>query len=107
MEINKTFVNFFQKLYSSEASGDTSHQTTLLNNIQIPSLSDEARKHLDSSLSVEELLKAISTMKNGKTARPDGLPIDIFKAFKERLVQPLMNMFEESLENGILPPSLR
>lgn len=85
MEINRTFANFFQSLYSSEATGDTSHQTTLLDNIQIPGLSDEAREQLDSSLSV----------------------FDIFKAFKEKLVQPLLNMFEESLENGILTRSLR
>lgn len=46
-------------------------------------------------------------MKSGKTAGTDGLPIDIFKAFKEKMVYPLMNMYKESLELGILPPSLR
>lgn len=107
LEINRTFANFFQTLYTSETTGDTSHQTTFLDDIQFPSVSDEARKQLEASLSVEEVLKAISIMKNGKTAGPDGLPIDIFKAFKEKLVQPFMNMVEESLENGILLPSLR
>lgn len=107
LEINRTFANFFQTLYTSEATGDTSHQTNFLDDIQFPSFSDEARKQLEASLSVQEVLKAISIMKNGKTAGPDGLPIDIFKAFKEKLVQPFMNMVEESLENGILPPSLR
>lgn len=67
--------------------------------------SDEAREQLDSTLSVEEVQGAISIMKNGKTAGPHCLPFD--KAFKEKLAQPLRNMFEESLENGIFPPSLR
>ena len=65
------------------------------------------KQKLDSPLSVEELLKAIDTMTNGKTAGPDSLPIDLYKAFKNQLIRPLFEMFEESLETGILPPSLR
>lgn len=87
--------------------GVTSHQTAFLDGLQIPNLSDEAKHQLHSPLSIEELLKAIAIMKSGKTAGPDGIPIDIYKAFKEKLVHPLMDMYEESLNTGILPPSLR
>ncbi len=31
----------------------------------------------------------------------------MYKAFKEKLIPPLMGMYEESLKTGILPPSLR
>lgn len=107
--INKELIkktNFYHS-YKAESSGISSHQTTFLDGLQIPSLSDEAKQHLESQFSIEELLKAITLMKSGKTAGTDGLPIDIFKAFKEKMVYPLMNMYKESLELGILPPSLR
>ena len=42
--------------------------------------------------------------KNGKTVGPDSLPIDIYKAFKDQLIRPLFEMFEESLEAGISTP---
>lgn len=87
--------------------GVTSHQTAFLDGLQIPNLSDEAKHQLDSPVSIEELLKAIAIMRSGKRAGPDGLPIDIYKAFKEKLVHPLMDMYEESLHAGILRPSLR
>lgn len=106
-EINVTFANFYHSLYKAESAGINSQQTIFLDGLQIPNFSNEAKQHLDSPFSIEELLKAIDTMKNGKTAGPDGLPIDIFKAFKEKIVHPLINMYEESLESGILPPSLR
>lgn len=106
-EINITFAKFYQSLYTSETTGDYTHQTAFLDDIQSPSLSDEAIEQLDSSLTVEELHEAIVSLKGGKTAGPDGLPIDIFKTFKEKLARPLLDMLEESFHNGTLPPSLR
>lgn len=46
-------------------------------------------------------------MKSGKTAGLDGIPIDIYKAFKDKLAVPLLEMYEESMLEGCLPPSLR
>uniref|UniRef100_A0A671UDU8 Reverse transcriptase domain-containing protein n=1 Tax=Sparus aurata TaxID=8175 RepID=A0A671UDU8_SPAAU len=45
-------------------------------------------------------------MKGGKSAGPDGRPIDIYKLFKNKLISPLKDMYEESFQKGSLPPSL-
>ena len=45
-------------------------------------------------------------MKAGKTAGPDGLPIDLYKKFKQKLLKPLLEMFLEAFNNGGLPISL-
>lgn len=41
-------------------------------------------------------------MKGGKMA--DGLQIDIYKLFKNKSISPSKNMYEESFQNGTLPP---
>ncbi len=56
---------------------------------------------------VEELSSAIDSIKAGKTPRPDGLPIEIYKKFKNKLLTPISEMFTESFQNGTLPSSLR
>lgn len=45
-------------------------------------------------------------MKGGKAPGPDGLPIDIYKIFKNKLLSPLLDMFVESFSSGKLPPSM-
>lgn len=42
----------------------------------------------------------------GNSAGPGGLPIDISKQFKDKLMQPLLDMILESYEKEDLPPSL-
>lgn len=42
----------------------------------------------------------------GNSAGSDGLPIDIYKQFKDKLIQPLLGMILESYEKEDLPPSL-
>lgn len=39
-------------------------------------------------------------------AGPDALQIDIYKLFKDKLIGPLKDMYEESFQNGTLPTSL-
>ncbi len=58
-------------------------------------------------LEESEILESIAKLKNGKTAGPDALPIDIYKLFKDKLVGPLKEMYEDSFQNGYLPPTLR
>lgn len=44
-------------------------------------------------------------MKGGKTSGPDGLPIDIYKLFKTKLIAPLLDVCLESFQTGCLPVS--
>lgn len=54
-----------------------------------------------------ELSTAIDNIKVGRTPGPDGIPIEIYKVFKYRLMAPLLEMFKESFHNRILPTPLR
>lgn len=67
----------------------------------------EAKRQMDEPLTSEEVLNAIMKMKSGKTAGPDGIPIDIYKTFKDKLAIPLLEMYKESLLEGFPSLSLR
>ncbi len=46
-------------------------------------------------------------MKSGKAAGPDGLPPEIYKTFKEKLLTPFMEMIVEAYHQDLLPASMR
>lgn len=62
---------------------------------------------MDAPIQLIELSEALIKMKGGKTAGPDGIPVDIHKAFKEKLLPPLLEMVKEIFEKGCLPPTLQ
>uniref|UniRef100_A0A3B5R0Z3 Reverse transcriptase domain-containing protein n=1 Tax=Xiphophorus maculatus TaxID=8083 RepID=A0A3B5R0Z3_XIPMA len=106
-EINENFREFYKNLYKSEYSGNKDTQAAFLNQLKFKTLLEEEKTTLDSPLTIEDLSEAIDSMNSGKTPGPDGLPIEFYKTFKNKLILPLLNMYEESYEAGILPDSLR
>ena len=62
---------------------------------------------LDQTVTELEIAEAIGCMKAGKSAGPDGITIDIYKKCQTKLISPLLEMFQESFKNGLLPTSMR
>ncbi len=52
-------------------------------------------------------MDAVQSMNSGKAPGPDSLPVEIYKTFSKRLMPHLLEMYTESYETGIQPPSLR
>lgn len=59
-----------------------------------------------SDVSLQEVVEAIKMMKAGKAAGPDGIPIDMYKKFKDKLRRPILDMLLEALEKNMLPVSM-
>lgn len=107
VKINEVFSQYYKNLYSSECPVNLESQTHFLDNLNLPQLSEEYKKNLDEGITVQEIEEAIDSMKSGKAAGLDGLPIDIYKKFKGKLMQPFLDMILESSHEGILPTSMR
>lgn len=56
---------------------------------------------------IEDIIQTIKSINTGKAPGPDGLPTEFYKTFQKQLLTPLLNMFNESFNNGILPLTLR
>lgn len=106
-EINAIFKNYYQTLYQSESSANSMVQDTFLDQIQFQVLTEKNKNDLDNDITTEELIQANKNLNSGKVPGPDGLLIEFDKTFQKQLITLLFNLFNESLDNGILPPTLR
>ena len=106
-EINERFKLYYEKRYKSELPSNTNKitRTSFLDSLDFPTLSIEDQELIDSPMKLSELEIALAAMKRGKAAGPDGLPIDIFKTFKDKLLPPFLDMLEEVFKTNSLPPS--
>lgn len=52
--------------------------------------------NLTEPLTLDEIKTALSRMQNGKCPGPDGFPAEFLKAFSDKLIPLLLNMFNES-----------
>lgn len=107
VEINEAFRVYYEKLYSSDCSPSNELQTQFLNCLDLPQISGEDQMNLEKGIIGEEISAAIDAMTSGKTPGPDGLPIDIYKKFKEKLIKPFSDMLLEAFQMGLLPASMR
>ena len=105
--INNHFRDFYAKLYTSECVADEEKYDGFFNSLEIPSIDSATSSRLDEPFSIGELSSALMLMQSGKICGPDGLPAEFHKTFSDQLAPILLNMFNESMQNGNLPPTLR
>lgn len=102
-EINNIFKHYYKDLYDAGDEAGSQQQGGFLEDLTVPRVSDEHRQMMDLELTKEEIEHAINSMQAGKSPGPDGLPIDLYKRFKEKLLIPLLEMFLEAFQKGSLP----
>ena len=55
--------------------------TILLNDLNIPTLSEEQKNSCEGKISSEECFRILDTFKDNTTPGNDGIPIDFYKTF--------------------------
>lgn len=105
-EINNAFKEYYQSLYNTETNCNIQTMNEVLDRLNTPTISEEQKKELELEMTKEDISSAIDAMKLGKRAGPDGIPIDIYRKFKDKLLTPLLDMITETFERNCLPPSL-
>lgn len=108
LNINNTFKSFYENLYKSEQQPDSLNKMdAFFSSLNLPCLSEEQKSTLDAPISKKEVLNAIKGLQSGKSPGPDGLSVEFYKEFHDILIDPLLNMFNDSLAKGTLPQFLR
>lgn len=82
-------------------------QTNFLNSLNIPKLSEEDSRTLVERITGDSRCESATSMRAGKAAGLGGIPTDLYKIFQAKLLTPLLQLFQESFRNGLLPTSMR
>lgn len=104
-DINTVFKTFYQNLYTSENSINTEQLNAFFDKIAIPQITQKGKNKLETPLTEEEVKKAISAMKTGKSPGIDGFPAEFYRKFTDVLTPFLTQVFHEAFEYGLLPQS--
>lgn len=102
--INACFAAFYRDLYSSRARYSTAELQAFLEEVQLPILTEETRRSLDTPLTLKELQQAIGSMQAGKSPGDDGLPAEFYKAYVDTLACRLLEVLSASFETSSPPP---
>lgn len=105
-EINNTFAKFYSTLYTSEFPPDATNMNSFLDNLEWPTIEPGDRELLDRPLTQSEITTAIGDVRTGKSQGPDGYPPKFLKNFKYKLEPIMLEVFNESLGNSSLPPTI-
>ncbi len=97
---------FYYKLYSTECNTSDELRKSFLDQVSLPSLTEEQREFLNRPVTGKEVLDAIRTLQSGKAPGPDGYGPEYYKKMSRVVVGPLTNMFLDSFGKRCLPSSL-
>lgn len=98
-EIQDEQLAFFSHLYRDKnIQPDDIDQ--YLQNLQSPKLTQKQREDLDLPIRMPELAKALFDMPNGKTPGPDGIIVDFYKVFWDKIKLTFWDALKESWKFG-------
>ena len=99
--------NFYQNLYKRKSNKNANSCSLFLNNIPIPSITDEQKESCEKEITIKELSESLADMSSGKSPGNDGLTCDFYKVFWTDLQLPLFNSFIYAKHVGELSTSQR
>lgn len=98
---------YYKHLYTSKMSGTLEGMTSCLSDVPLPLLSESSRQLLEQPITCSDLEEALHLLPNAKAPGSDGLPVEFFKFHEDILLPPLLEVFQEAMEVGCLPSSMR
>ena len=105
-EILDVASKFYAELYTGKTQGvDAINE--YLDKVNLPELSPERQNSCEGLISQQECEDALKKIKTNKSPGDDGIPIEFYKAFWNEIGSLLVDVYNESFENKILPLSMR
>ena len=108
-ESNKQILaDYFQRIFqennqNNEAKTFAMESIRAARNKIVP---DQVASLLEQDISRNEIKHAISTLKDKKSLGEDGLPADFFQTFIDLLIDPILQVWHESIKHGALPSTI-
>lgn len=106
-DILNVMAEFYTTLYSTQTDPGTAEILHYLDTISLAWLSSGAREFMDLPITEEDIKMVIGSMPAGKAPGADGLTDAFYKEYADLVAPRLLRVYEEAMETGILPPTLR
>uniref|UniRef100_A0A9J8CLD1 Reverse transcriptase domain-containing protein n=1 Tax=Cyprinus carpio carpio TaxID=630221 RepID=A0A9J8CLD1_CYPCA len=104
-EINDVLQKFYKDLYTADINPKKEELLSFFSKLKMPKLSPEEMNKLEGPITELEVRKAVSVMRNGKSAGLDGLPVEYYKQYIDLLASTLTEVYNEAYASGSLPSS--
>ena len=101
-DILKEQVKFYSTVYEKKREFDLNQANNFCRDLNIPKISNVDKNNLDKDISIEELGKALSTMKNDSAPGNDGLTNSFYKVFWNKIKNLIFESFNASYHAGEL-----
>ena len=92
-QVQKRQVEFYKELFQSQNLNCNDNQYNRFLNVVDKKLSEEDRISLDSCLTMKEITKALSLMKNNKSPGPDGIVAEFYKIYWNELKHDILEVY--------------
>jgi hypothetical protein len=106
-EILELTRNYYKSLYSKQQNKTKQKKIEYLENIMMPSLSEEDKLNCEGEITLDELSKVLKTFQKNKTPGNDGITIEFYQKFWPLLKKPLLNCINGGYAKGHLSTSQR
>lgn len=105
-DINDQFKDYYTGIYTPEANLDSREIQEFLDKLEIPQINQEAQTSIDAPISCQEIMQAISSLQSGKAAGPDGISVEFYKAFSNKLAPILSRLYADILSSNRMPDTM-
>lgn len=105
-EINNSFRDFNNNLYSTQSDPSCPAVEEFLNSIDLPKVNLRADHSPGFALTMAELHKAIQHMPNRKAPGPDGFPAEFYKELRTAKAPNFYRTVKDFKESGTLSPDI-
>ena len=99
-EILKEITEFYKQRYKGETEFDEVSANTFLNNLDIPTLSEEEKTQLETNISEKELGVALKGLNSKSSPGSDGLTAGFYKFFWGHIKDLVYRSITTAYENG-------
>jgi hypothetical protein len=102
MEVQEIIRDYFENLYSNKFE-NLEEMDRFLDTYDHPKLNQEDIKHLNRSITQNEIKAALKSLPKKKSPRPDEFSAEFYQTFKEELIPTLLKLFHKIEQEGKLP----
>ncbi|KAJ1185547.1 hypothetical protein NDU88_002339 [Pleurodeles waltl] len=101
--IVESLAKYYERLYTSSTVHTDEDCVDLLRDISLQVLSRDDRDDLEQDLMEKEVGNAIRELQSRKAAKPNGLPIELYKCVAKEAAKHVLNMFRDARKEETLP----